>query len=151
MEHPRKFEPKNSNFQNLQGGASLEKAKGQCSGYNWETSGGIQRLYTPPQEISSVGDTGVGVVAPTMKNDGEKKGHGNQNQPTFEAAAEMKQLQDDIELQAICTAFNRMHLRELERIFQHTQLPNLSGRKELGAPVNVEDEGEPCEPEETSA
>lgn len=71
---------------------------------------------------------GVGVVAPTMKNDGEKKGYGDQNQSTFEAAAEVQQLQDDIELQAICTAFNRLHLRELDRIFQRTQFPNVFGR-----------------------
>ncbi|XP_057616748.1 paired box protein 6 homolog [Chionomys nivalis] len=117
MEHPHKFEHKNSNLQNLEGAASLEKGKG------------------------------VGVVAPTMKNDEEKKGYGDQNQPTFEAAAEVQKLRDDIELQAICTAFSRLQLRELDCVFQRTQYPNVFGRKELGTPVNVEPEAESCEPE----
>lgn len=73
----------------------------------------------------------VGVVAPTMKNDGEKKGYEDQNQPTFEASAEMQHLQDDIEIEAMCTAFNRLQLRELERIFQRTQFPNVFGRSQF--------------------
>lgn len=217
MEHPRKLERENNDVQNLEGGASLDEAKGQCSGYNWETSGGIQRLYPSPRNelcgghrwigwyrdttdatfrwwpldvgcraerlcaflsvvclwmswhldlsLSSFSEAkppvvsgggggsnggdkiwprpdlgvaagegngfcfiGVGVVAPTMKNDGEKNGYGDQNQPTFEVSAEMQQLQDDFEIEAICAAFNRLQLRELERIFQRTQFPNVFGR-----------------------
>nr|XP_048306262.1 rhox homeobox family member 2-like isoform X2 [Myodes glareolus] len=94
---------------------------------------------------------GVGVGAPNNKNDEEKKGYGDQNQPILEAAAEMQQLQDDSELQAICSAFNGLQLRELERIFQRTEFPNVFGRKELGTLVNVEAEVEPCESEEASA
>lgn len=58
----RNFEHKDSNFQNLEGDVSLEKVKGQCSGYNWE----IGELLLPkkllggfggytPQEMSSGG------------------------------------------------------------------------------------------------
>lgn len=95
---------------------------------------GGDKIWLKPDLVVAAGEgncfcfIGVGVGAPNNKNDEEKKGYGDQNQPTLEAAAEMQQLQDDSELQAICSAFNGLQLRELERIFQRTEFPNVFGR-----------------------
>lgn len=95
---------------------------------------GGDKIWLKPDLVVAAGEgncfcfIGVGVGAPNNKNDEEKKGYGDQNQPTLKAAAEMQQLKDDSELQAICSAFNGLQLRELERIFQRTEFPNVFGR-----------------------
>lgn len=96
-------------------------------------SNGADKIWPKPDLGVAAGEgngfcfIGVGVVAPTTKNDEEKKGYGDQNQPTLEAAAEMQQPQEDDELQEICITFDRLHLTELEHIFQRPKLLSVFG------------------------
>ncbi|CAH6779930.1 rhox homeobox family member 2 [Phodopus roborovskii] len=155
MDHPRKFEHEDSNYQTLRVDASLEEAKAKPPVINIRGGGdGGDQIWSKLDlgvaagESSDFGFLGVGV--PGTKNDEDNKGYGgqDQDQPTLEASAGMPQLQDDNDLSEICSAFSGLQLRELERIFQRTQFPNVFVRKELGVPVNVEAEAEPGEPED---
>lgn len=77
-------------------------------------------------EGSSFGFLGAGAAG--NKNKDENKGHGDQEQPTLEAATIIQHFQEDKDLSLICSAFRRLQLKELDRVFQRTQFPEVFGR-----------------------
>uniref|UniRef100_A0A8C8TRZ9 Predicted gene 9 n=2 Tax=Peromyscus maniculatus bairdii TaxID=230844 RepID=A0A8C8TRZ9_PERMB len=158
MDRPLNFEDEDSGYQSLGVGAYLEEAKeAKPPEINVGAGGdGGDQIWPKPDlevaagEGSTLGFVDVGAGAPGTKTDEENKGYGvqDQDQPALEAAAGMPQLEDDANLHMICSAFSRLQLSELERIFQRTQFPDVFVRKELEIPVNVEANAEPCEPED---